>query len=546
MVKGKSYDILFWADAPVAEGETNPYTFDPATQTISVNTTVSCNDESRDAFFASVAGLEIKGASQKSVELKRPFAQLNLGATDTEAAADVDFVATKTQVKVKCYSTLNLFSGDVVDEATERTFALADIPSGETFPATGVTAQYLAMNYLLVNAKELVDVEFTVSNGSHDFTNTYSNVPVQRNHRTNIYGSLLTNATDFTITVNPIYGEDYPYNTELVFVGNNTYEVSTPTAMMQIAALIEKVNPSEANIITIKLTKDIDMSGLVWAPLAAHWVNIDGQGHTISNLNCGMDATAKSGFCGYLGASTIKDLTLHNVTAAGEQVGIIAGLAEAGTLENVTITGSNSVTYKNTEYDESWGGVGAIFGVNTAGERAVDITIQEGATIYIYNKSELVTEAPAGNKYAMINGVTVTDNGNVTNFVKTVTWSTAPAGATPENPAGTATTHEEAIANAPEGYRLPTAAEARLMLANSKQTQTNEGWIIEFNGQTINLPYNFNDGYADHVCYWVSDKTSIGGGEEFGLHITDINSSGLEVGCYPYFGDEFPAIYVKE
>ncbi len=203
LVKGKSYDILFWADAVNA-----PYTFDAAAQTITVNyEDALSNDENRDAFFATVKGLKIEGASQKSVELKRPFAQLNLGATDTEAAADVDFVAAKTQVKVKCYSTLDLFSGDVVDKATERTFALAAIPGeGETFPATGVTAQYLAMNYLLVNAKEIVDVEFTVSNGSHAFTNTYSNVPVQRNHRTNIYGSLLTNATDFTITIDPIYG----------------------------------------------------------------------------------------------------------------------------------------------------------------------------------------------------------------------------------------------------------------------------------------------------------------------------------------------------
>ncbi len=201
LLTGKSYDIIFWADA-----ENAPYTFDEAAQTITVDYTgATSQDDNRDAFFAAVKGLEVKGASSQRVKLTRPFAQLNIGTTDAEEAikAGFDFDISQSSVTVSnVYNTLDLLNGNVFNSGSGSNavnFGFANIPGdGETFP--GADAKYLSMNYLLVSSdQELVDIDFTVKSGSYKISRKYNNVPVQRNYRTNISGTILTNSVDVTI-----------------------------------------------------------------------------------------------------------------------------------------------------------------------------------------------------------------------------------------------------------------------------------------------------------------------------------------------------------
>ena len=64
------------------------------------------------------------------------------------------------------------------------------------------------MNYLLVAAdKTVVDIDFTYTDGSNAKTRTVGSVPVQRNYRTNIYGSILTSVVGFDVIINPDYNE---------------------------------------------------------------------------------------------------------------------------------------------------------------------------------------------------------------------------------------------------------------------------------------------------------------------------------------------------
>ena len=207
LVNGKSYDILFWAD-----NENAPYSFDANAKTVTVNYNgIAANAENCDAFFVAEKALTVDGTINKDVKLTRPFAQLNIGATDATQAATAGFTTSQTSVKVaNIYSTVNLYTGEVTGE-TEVTYAMSNKPSGETFPAT-VTAEYLAMNYLLVDEKKLIDVEFTASNGSHQVVRNYSNVPVQRNYQTNIYGNILTEQTNFNVEIVPAFEgtEDRP------------------------------------------------------------------------------------------------------------------------------------------------------------------------------------------------------------------------------------------------------------------------------------------------------------------------------------------------
>ncbi len=201
LTTGNTYTVAFWADSQAA-----PYTVDFANKSVSVDyTDVKSNNENLDAFYAWYT-FTVTGAQTETVELKRPFAQLNIGTADYAASTSAGYTPTASTVTVKnVYSTLNFATGTVTDE-TAVTFEENAISKAETFPVTGY--DYLAMNYLLVAAdKALVEVEFTYTDGSNAKTRTVGSVPVQRNYRTNIYGNLLTSDVDINVEIKPDYNE---------------------------------------------------------------------------------------------------------------------------------------------------------------------------------------------------------------------------------------------------------------------------------------------------------------------------------------------------
>ena len=225
LVNGKTYDMLFWAQADGA-----PYTFEPTTQKVTVNYTAPVGqDEKRDAFFKAET-LTVNGTIDKTIQLKRPFAQLNIGAQDFEDAKKAGFEATQTTVTVdNVYTTLNLLTGAVEDE-TSVTYAAANLPT-EGFPVSLTpAAKYMSMDYLLVAAdKALTNVTFTATNGSHNVERHYTNVPVQRNFRTNIYGNILTEDANFNIEIVPHF--DTP---------DNNFEVVEVATVADLATALEK------------------------------------------------------------------------------------------------------------------------------------------------------------------------------------------------------------------------------------------------------------------------------------------------------------------
>ncbi len=207
LATGKSYDILFWAQADGA-----PYAFDAETQNVTVTYEgITANNESLDAFFFAEKDLAVNGPVNKTVTLTRPFAQLNIGTNDFELAKKAGLEVTKSSVSVTAYETLNLYSGEVSGETPAPVmFGEASIPAApEVFPVAGY--DYLAMAYILVPAdKQTVDV--TLSHDGSANAPVFAGVPVQRNYRTNIYGALLTNPAIFNVEINPDYETpDYEY-----------------------------------------------------------------------------------------------------------------------------------------------------------------------------------------------------------------------------------------------------------------------------------------------------------------------------------------------
>lgn len=228
LTTGKEYDFVFWADAP---GD-NVYTFNSENQTVTVNyASAENNTDNLDAFFGQKKALKVSGNMSITQELRRPFAQINIGTDDIDAAAAAGYTVSESTIGVATYKTLNLLSGEVSDPVT-ATFVKRPIPTEDSkFSVNSKDYKYLSMSYVLVpKDKETVDIAFDYTLTNRKFTN----VPVQRNYRTNIYGSLLTTTADFNVEIAPEFN-DPDYN---VITASTQTELATaaqtPNAVIKL------------------------------------------------------------------------------------------------------------------------------------------------------------------------------------------------------------------------------------------------------------------------------------------------------------------------
>ena len=244
LASGKTYKVVCWA---AAEGA--PYTFNTTDFTVSANYEgAKTSDEALDAFYA-VQSITVKGNTTETVKLYRPFAQLNIGTDDLSAAKAAGFEAETVTVTVPTYKSLNLLTGEVeAGDPRAVTFAANALPAGETFPKTGY--DYLSMNYLLMSTdKQLVDVEFTVkAKDGATRTLPVNAVPVQRNYRTNIYGSLLTNSVNINVEIVPAFNEP-GFEGEKFEAIVKVNDVEYPS----FAAAVEAVNSGDADTYNVVL-----------------------------------------------------------------------------------------------------------------------------------------------------------------------------------------------------------------------------------------------------------------------------------------------------
>lgn len=368
LVTGRSYDIIFWAESePVHNATgTKPYTVTWDGQILDVNyNEILSNDENRDAFFVKHT-IEVNGPVSEEVVLRRPFAQVNFGSDDLNESAVTDAFGAdlKTSLKTQTYTQLNLGNGEVANQV-EITYEADGLPQGENFPYEPETYGYVSMNYLLVPAsRSIVDLELAVSNAAGVInTVNVSAAPVQRNFRTNIYGSLLTSAADFNVRIDPIFDQPDINVEEIKPVepetDGNTYSITSAEELAWIAKTVNEGN--NLNGKTISIDADIDFGYKAWTPIGtaktALSADIEGNGHTISNMYIEHDECV--GFVGYTWRK-VKDLTFLNPIVKGHHwVGVVVGLTQDGCpqfgIENITVENATvTVTpwLKNGSYDD--------------------------------------------------------------------------------------------------------------------------------------------------------------------------------------------------
>ena len=356
LTTGNTYSVIFWAAA-----EDAPYTVDFGTKTMTVDYSEAVsNEETRDAFYK-YHTFTVTGAQTETIELKRPFAQLNIGTNDYAASESAGYTPAYSYVKVPVYNTLDLVEGKVStvngtgtsEDAVATEFKLATIPEGETFPVSGY--EYLSMNYLLVAAdKEVVDVVFGYSenNTTVEKTRTVGSVPVQRNYRTNIYGQLFTSNVDVNVVIEPDYDEPAHEADALHKAALNGGEVTLTedvvlTAPLDVLGnLVINLNgktitgaysKSEGAIIknngTLKLVGGaVSSTGANGGSAIANYGKLVVEGTEI----VGASIRENDGWPSYP-INNYGSMTLKNATITGYQGAIACGDAGTTILENCTI-----------------------------------------------------------------------------------------------------------------------------------------------------------------------------------------------------------------
>ena len=377
LAKGQTYQVVFWAQ----DADCKAYNTDNL-QNVTIDYKGVNNDETRDAFFKAEK-VTVTGNQKVSVVLRRPFAQLNVGVTADDwnkaKAAGIE-IETSSVTIPEAASKINLLTG-AVSESTAVTYTLNTIPN-QNLKVGNTEYEYLSMCYVLPNATNSADgtgkvtipgkVQFTFhpKNGKDIvFDQGLTDVPVQRNWRTNITGKLLTGTIDFDITIDADFAGDYNYpEFETIadgvsYDGNNTFYLSSKNGLewyaQQSNAVVTKTEGGLHNTVnrsidkngkatvfagqTVILTQNVDLEGLEWTPIGKNNTlagTFDGGNNTISNLTGTGDDKSVGLFASSGRGMTIKNVKMTNVNITGsDYVGAIVGYGLCARIENCHVDG---------------------------------------------------------------------------------------------------------------------------------------------------------------------------------------------------------------
>lgn len=208
LVKGKTYNFVFWAQA--AEGA--PYDVNDLKNIKISYEGAEANDEKRDAFYAIRKELKVNGALTETIKLYRPFAQVNFGTADYDAAVAAGMEPVKSVFTATDVATIfDTFEAEGKEAKDVVTFTESALP-GETLVTKAGDYKWMTMNYILPMGKQdakhisNVTAEFIPETGITVKASS-PQTPVQNNYRTNILGNLLTSQVIFNIEIVPIFNE---------------------------------------------------------------------------------------------------------------------------------------------------------------------------------------------------------------------------------------------------------------------------------------------------------------------------------------------------
>lgn len=377
LIPTQEYDVVFFAcssdiTTTLADGKvlSTGYGYNPETAELRVNyEAIAVNNEDFDAFYTK-ATVSTTTDTTNPIELKRPFAQVNIGTNDLNkkivTAYGLANYSTTFNIKPEnLASGLSLLDGNYTP-ATAKTgsdYAVTLTVDGlsrlsDKFPVENY--DYLDMVYLLVNdggAQALLNAEFNVNiKDSEDPIQTIdlSSLPAKANYQTNVYGSLLTQSKDFSVALSADFdgianvdawdGETYTTYT------NDDFRTNAPDIQIDSAADLAGFvkfcsnKDSEFHCCPkIFLNTDIDFKNLPIEGLGTKQIydlKFEGNNHYIYNLNIN-NANEYTGLFPTIVNGNIQNLNFvgANVTST-KRAGVLCGNAQNITLNNINVYNS--------------------------------------------------------------------------------------------------------------------------------------------------------------------------------------------------------------
>ena len=361
LTPNRNYQVVVWADF-VREGETEDLHYNTSDfrniRVPELPDKYILNDESKDAYFTTVPVSVEEDAVTEDLVLKRPFAKVRVITTDwgyENLEMPDNFKVTYYGCKrfVNLDPVLGVSSHDDLVDTGLSGFT-ATIDKAEKDYAQGYDAsegnRTVIVDYLMTDVEEQtpIHIKLEALNGetliaAHDLS---TDIPIQRNWLTTIIGNVLTTGSEFNITIDEgfenewIVGEEWwrssgwtpkePAYDETT----NTYAIYTKEEFMWLPDHIETM-VSEHPGFTLSIRGDIDMSGVDWKPIYTSGENeytVEGNGHTLRNFSMngkfGAVYEYKLGpfvlgrFNAYTGVwgkfqGRMKDLTFENITING-------------------------------------------------------------------------------------------------------------------------------------------------------------------------------------------------------------------------------------
>ncbi len=203
LVKGQKYDVVFWA---MKEGAYN------VTDLTGISRVSGKAEADYDAFTQSVE-YTVDGSAPAAVTLKRPLARINLGVSseDWSTAAGLGQTPAMATVTVNgAYPSYNAVAQAPSGAAATQTFTL-DV-TGADLNVNNVVYKTISSNFIFTDGANVsfgytIYTETSQTAESLLSSGTVNNVPVGKNHNTNIVGNLMTEGVSFTIVIDEAYSD---------------------------------------------------------------------------------------------------------------------------------------------------------------------------------------------------------------------------------------------------------------------------------------------------------------------------------------------------
>lgn len=387
LITGQKYRFVLWADHVDGTESVDALATDKFYNTdetgglqnvTMVTTDYAGNDDQRDAFFyRSEDVVTVTGPADYTLELKRPFGQLNIITTDYGLIPEEhsNLLPAKVQLTYKNIPTgINLLTGELLNP--DGSVASKEV-TGNAVNIAGLAvegnddAKQLSFDYIFAPATDQHLIgELTMSFLQGDGTTstgitayTFKSLPIQRNYRTNVSGALLTDRAGLSIEVKPDFGgSDIPVDADAVSV------TTIEDAEAALADGAESVTISQPVSGTIDIPATAQDVTLTLMGLSGN-ITISGEEYTgmvtLNNLvqpenpvDLTIDIPNGSFMLGRGTWSNVTVSTADNTFILGEDVSISGALTVNkgnveiyGRVENIEFKDENSLVNVFTVYD---------------------------------------------------------------------------------------------------------------------------------------------------------------------------------------------------